>query len=398
MLPRQWLRLDKARVPDHNAFSGLLTIPGLARGSVRRVPGAEMIQFAKELRRAIAADAPILALLAPVCTVLLLILARRGVNGLAVEAYGQNLQLYLFFLAMMTIAVFCRLLIKARPESPIGFLFELVRSPATARFFARGTPMLLALIIYMPIFSAMKSAIPLFHDYNWDATLIAADHTIFGSDPWRVLQPVIGYPIVTSALSVAYHAWILLVFAGGIYFNFIVQDDELRARYFVTFFAIWTVIGIALATGLASVGPCFVGPLLGNHHYDAQMAYLNEANQHYRVMVLSVQQELLEWQLHNAHGLGRGISAMPSMHVGLATLFALAMWRHGKVAGSLATVFAVIIAVGSVHLGYHYAVDGIVAATATIAIWALAAPFARWTVRRAVGSPARTLVPDPALA
>lgn len=342
-----------------------------------------MKQFVAELRAALHADGPILTGVAVLCAVLLAILAAQGVDGLHPESYADNLAIYLFALFLMGIVIVARLLWRDRPSSPIGYLLAGCRRREFARFAASGIPMLLALVVYMPVFSAMKSAIPLFNTYAWDPALIAADRAIHGTDAWRVLQPALGHPLITSALSVAYHAWITLVYAGGVYFCFVHRDREVRARYFIGFFAIWTVIGIALATGLASVGPCFVGPLFGDHSFDPQMAYLRAANEHYRVMVLPVQDQLLAWQQAHAHGLGSGISAMPSMHVGMATLFALAMWRTSRIAGILAALFAVTIALASVHLGYHYAVDGYVAATVTLAIWAAARPVASWIARRA---------------
>src|SRR3546814_3912411 len=74
------------------------------------------------------------------------------------------------------------------------------------------------------------------------------------------------------------------------------------------------LVGGGLATLFASVGPCFVGPMLGDNRFDAQMAYLNAANEQVPIMVLPVQQMLLDWFHTDANGLGSGITAMPSMH------------------------------------------------------------------------------------
>jgi hypothetical protein len=227
----------------------------------------------------------------------------------------------------------------------------------------------------------MKTAIPLFNSSNWDAVWIGADKAIHGADAWRLLQPVLGFPIVTSALSFAYHAWMLLIYVGGVYFCFIVKNRELRARYFIGFFAIWTVLGVALATGFASVGPCFVGPLLGDHRFDEQMAYLASANEKFPVLVLPVQQMLLAWHAAGTNGLGGGITAMPSMHVAMALLFALSMARVSKRAGLYAWLFFLVILVASVHLAYHYAVDGYVAILVTLVLWAMAGPLARRVAR-----------------
>jgi membrane-associated phospholipid phosphatase len=60
---------------------------------------------------------------------------------------------------------------------------------------------------------------------------------------------------------------------------------------------------------------------------------------------------------------------MPSMHVAMAALFAAAAFRLGRIWGWIATAYAVLVFVGSVHLGWHYAVDGLVGAAAALIIW-----------------------------
>src|SRR6185436_18733948 len=94
--------------------------------------------------------------------------------------------------------------------------------------------------------------------------------------------------------------------------------------------ASWTICGVFLATALQSVGPEFAGPLLGDHRFDEQMAYLRAANEHYPVMILRAHDFLLATRLNDSSELGAGISAMPSMHVAMATLVALSAARHSR--------------------------------------------------------------------
>ena len=127
-----------------------------------------------------------------------------------------------------------------------------------------------------------------------------------------------------------------------------------------------------MAIAFASVGPCFMEPLLGDDTFADQMVYLHEAGERYPVLVLEVQQILLDWHAIGQHGIGRGITAMPSMHVALATIFWLATRRIYRWAGWFFFVFLAVIFVGSIHLAYHYAVDGIVAFVGAILIWIVA--------------------------
>jgi hypothetical protein len=57
------------------------------------------------------------------------------------------------------------------------------------------------------------------------------------------------------------------------------------------------------------------------------------------------------------------------MHVALATLFALVSWRTKRWLGIVMSIYALIILVGSVHLAWHYAVDGYFSIAGMIAIW-----------------------------
>lgn len=233
-------------------------------------------------------------------------------------------------------------------------------------------PILIAIFLFLPMFSMLKSAIPLFTDYSWDPILIEWDRTIHGKDTWLIIQPLAGFPIVTAILAFLYHLWVLLPYFGCLSILYYVRDRALVFRFFMAYFMCWMVLGVGAAIAFASVGPCFAAQILDNHTFDAQMAYLREANQHFPIMVLDVQDTLIEWHRSGAHGLGRGISAMPSMHVSVALLFALACRRISRPLFIAASVFALLIMIASVHLAYHYAVDGYVSIIGTLIIWAVA--------------------------
>lgn len=360
--------------------------------------------LATAFRRGVTEDRAILAGVLFVWTMFIGLLATKGVNGFRPNSYLANLIIYLSALLFILVPMAAARLWRHRPDSPLAFLGHLFTTGDLGVRLARGAPMLIALAVFMSAFSAMKSAIPLFNAYAWDDSWIALDRALHGTDPWRLLQPLFGYPLASSALSLFYHLWILLIYAGGVWFCFFADDRDLRARYLIAYFASWTLVGVVMATAMASVGPCFLAPMLGDPRFEEQMAYLRQANTHFPILVLQVQDQLIGWHQAGNEGLGRGISAMPSMHVSLAFLFFLAMRHVSRRAGLFFGAFFMIILIGSVHLAYHYAVDGYVSIAVTWLIWSAAGIVVRrirnaWATENgeppAMAAPA---IPQPAFA
>ena len=73
-----------------------------------------------------------------------------------------------------------------------------------------------------------------------------------------------------------------------------------------------------------------------------------------------------------------GISAFPSMHNAMATIFALVTWRTNRKLGIAFVIFAALILIGSVQLGWHYAVDGYGAIAIALVCWWIGGVVARW--------------------
>lgn len=294
-----------------------------------------------------------------------------GIGGAAMSAaeYLPNLNFYLIAIAVYICGVASYLLIRFRPGEPTKFLLVSDEATRMWRGIAMGLPPIVAVALFMPSFSLVKASIPMIADYAWDGTFIELDRQIHGTDPWRILQPLLGNPLVTALLAKIYHMWFLLIYGGCLFFAFLVEDRALRYRFFFSYFTMWTIGGMAMAAGFASVGPCFLDPVQGNPHFADQMRYLYAANEVFPVDVLEVQEGILTWYQTGATGLGSGISAMPSMHVALAFLFFLAIRKVSRFAGWFFGLFALTITVASVHLAYHYAVDGYVAILLVGGIW-----------------------------
>jgi hypothetical protein len=259
-----------------------------------------------------------------------------------------------------------------RPDRPLDYLVANPEAQALMRNLVQSLPLISLVCLFLPSFGLLKSMVGFLQPYEWDSLFIQWDRMIHGQDAWMLIQPVLGYPQVTFFFAMAYQLWILFLYIAFPLVCIWRGSQLLRQQMIISFLLCWIIIGVVMAIWLASVGPCFLESMTGDPSFHKQMAYLAGVDQQYPLFVLDVQRELLDSYLAGNHGLGRGISAMPSMHVSIAFLFVMFSWRVSFCLGIAATAYCIVIFLGSVHLGYHYAVDGYVAIVVTLIIWVTA--------------------------
>lgn len=233
-------------------------------------------------------------------------------------------------------------------------------------------PLLFAVL--MASFNAFKQMVLPLAGFAYDPAFAAADKALFlGTDPWRVTHAFLGSPDATWLVDRAYHAWFVPMSVGVLLCAWLPASTyRLRNQYLLSYIAIWIGIGSVLAFLMPSAGPCFYEAFHGTYASFAEMnARLAEAQSAAGAKLTSLtnQAGLLRLFGGDSLAVGAGISAMPSVHNGLAVLFAIAAWRVNKYLGALLGAYAVLIWIGSIHLGWHYALDGIVAAALTFGIW-----------------------------
>ena len=225
----------------------------------------------------------------------------------------------------------------------------------------------------MASFNAFKQMILPGAAFTLDPAFAYADRLLFlGVDPWRITHALIG-PTGTLVIDRAYHGWFLPMSIGVILCAFLPASTyRLRTQYLLSYCAVWIGIGSILAYLLPAAGPCFyehfVGPG-GGFEPLIQNLHSAQAVTGSHLTAISNQEGLLRLFGGDALAVGGGISAMPSVHNGLAVLFALAGFQINRKLGWAFTAYAVLIWVGSIHLGWHYAIDGIAAAGLTVLIW-----------------------------
>ncbi|WP_177213208.1 phosphatase PAP2 family protein [Celeribacter neptunius] len=233
-------------------------------------------------------------------------------------------------------------------------------------------------IIYCTLFTLMfglvKNQLPEVVPFWADALLAELDRTLhFGRNPWDLLSGLSAFN--TNRLAAFYlNGWVFLAtFLPVLLIAF--DKNETRVRHFVGLWALaWVLLGNVVALVFMSAGPIFAGLMPGvdptAHAGVVELLARPDAQ-----ALVRIRDYLWGSYSGTVSEIGSGISAFPSVHVGIASVIGLYLLRLGQDAGavivtplrrravllgSAVAAFAVIGAylVLSVYLGWHYAVDG----------------------------------------
>jgi hypothetical protein len=227
-----------------------------------------------------------------------------------------------------------------------------------------------AVVVLLHTYASWKPLITTVVPFRWDAAFMRLDQQLhFGLHPWALLQPLLGHAAVTLPLDLLYALWHPVNCAVVIWLAWS-QRRYLRTRFLLAYALVWILLGTLAATGFSSAGPCYYGLVVpGADPYQPLLAYLHRLHDSHGVIAVTIQQNLWAYYTGGSVLPVNGISAMPSVHVAAAVLFALLGWKVGRAAGIAFTAYAAVVLVGSIHLGWHYAVDGYASAAAAILLW-----------------------------
>jgi hypothetical protein len=280
----------------------------------------------------------------------------------------------LFGITMPAIALLIDvLLVLHRFNSKRGLAFRKTFSPSRLGYLVSGIALIMAMMMFQGTFTSVKNALTLFHGgtFPYDRTQADIDKAIhFGVDPWVWLNKVTGTDMIRMVVEWNYNVlWFVLCFSALFFIATSPKVAAIRGRYIACFMLVWVVLGNVIAGLFLSAGPAFYGAVTGDKiRFAEQLAFL--ARGAGAGSSAANYQEYL-WSLHESGrvGLASGISAFPSVHVGLITLNALAISEWSRRVGVLAFAYVAFICASSVYLAWHYAIDGYVSVAVTIAIW-----------------------------
>ena len=258
--------------------------------------------------------------------------------------------------------------------------FDRRRKAAIARSFSAkrlsaifaGSLMLVMVMFFQGTFTSVKNALVVWSGgFQFDevqANIDAAMH--LGADPWRHVRFMIEWPALRNVVVYNYGVvWFVLSF-GIVYFvASSPKADKVRHRYLVTFMLVWIMVGNVFAGLFMSAGPVFYGKVTGDFSRFGELLSLLAAGG--GEAASGVDYKAYLWHLHEngQSGFASGISAFPSVHVGLTVMNMLFAYEANRKLGHMMTLYAIFIAASSVALGWHYAIDGYAAAVIVCAVY-----------------------------
>ena len=218
------------------------------------------------------------------------------------------------------------------------------------------------LVLMQGAFHASKQSIGHVAGFPWDPAFAWLDAAIHGGDPWRYLHAILP-AWARWGIDRFYATWgvLALGFSTWCAWSLSPLRDQARVAWMFT----WIVVGTIAAWAFASAGPIFYEKTTGSTYFAPLLESLGST------WSMNSLIEGLGWRAHALDldvPMG-GLSAMPSMHVAGSTLVAIVAANHSRRAGWLFGSFAVMTMIGSVTLGWHYAIDGYLGALLAWGCW-----------------------------
>ena len=250
-------------------------------------------------------------------------------------------------------------------DKPLDIIFGRLRDRAALLFLAA-----VVIPIFYANYTGAKAAIPFTVGYTWDPFWTKADRFLLGADAWQVslgLLPT-GFERLCELLYTFVWAALLLLVPAFVSLN---ASRERASVFYTTLFAAWFIGGFVLAYAFSASGPVFTSvayPGLDQHFMPLREMLQRRLIHHGPVQFTEA---YLVSQFGNRNALvGAGISAMPSMHIAVVTIYVLMSRRTLWFVP--ACCFWIAIFVFSAFSGYHYWWDGIVSVAVTVSCWAFA--------------------------
>ncbi len=276
---------------------------------------------------------------------------------------------HFYALPPMLIAGLSAAAILVRPHAPLGYIRDILHR--------RGLGAAVTLVIFclgITAFSTFKHHLPAWVPFFADPPLADLDEALHFGQPWRwthAIAPRGAGPLLAFLYGPVWFAQ----FFGFVLLAAFLTRDALRTRYLIALAGTLILLGTLGRIAGASAGPIFYDRMQESLRFADLVASLGGTRA--GAAMLAASDYLYASYRSDSAVFGSGISAMPSIHVALATLNALFLRALNPRLAPLGALFGASILFGSVYFGWHYALDGYASILGVALIWHLAGRLAR---------------------
>lgn len=219
-------------------------------------------------------------------------------------------------------------------------------------------------------FTLLKATLPSILPFYADPFLAKWDAILHGGlDPWYLANKMSAFVAPEAVMFTYLKIWsppaiflplIICLFDG---------DAARVKRTIILYVLAWVLIGNVFALAGMSAGPVYYDRLLGGERFGGLANALVSNGQHADILG-HIQTGLWEIYIGKIDLIGPGISAFPSVHVAMATVFAIYLSERSRLLAVIGIGYLVTILFLSVYTGYHYAVDGYFSIIMMVGVWA----------------------------
>ncbi|MFY0636257.1 MAG: phosphatase PAP2 family protein [Vannielia sp.] len=235
----------------------------------------------------------------------------------------------------------------------------------------RAVIVLMVCNLFFLTFTLVKTSLPYALPFWADPALAGIDRVLHGGvDPYVLTHAVAAWIPPAAAVTLYMGIWIV----PAMYLPVILvlfDGDRARVGRFLLLYAVgWAVLGSGLALAGMSAGPVYYDRLLGGDRFAGLAQALADSG--IAASMTGQVQDFL-WGVYDSgtQGVGSGISAFPSVHVGMACVLSLYLYERARWLAPVAVALTAAFQILSVHLGWHYAVDGYASIAVILATWAV---------------------------
>ncbi len=226
-------------------------------------------------------------------------------------------------------------------------------------------------LVFSAAFGLVKTTFPHVVPFYADPMLAKLDASLhFGHDPFTLVHKFSEFVPPRGLELLYFDLWLAPALFLPVLIALTDTDTKRTNRYLILFAFCWIGLGNILAMAFSSVGPVYYDRLLDTQRFAGLTLALESSGLSTSVMG-GVQEYLWMQYEQNGQSFGSGISAFPSVHVGVAAVVAFYLAERSRVLMPFGVLFLAAITLASVYNGWHYAVDGYVSIIVISVAWAV---------------------------